>query len=306
MRDISEILHYIDSQYDLKNSAKVVLDGNKVLGKDGIDGIRVKTKEKRNSVDIDVVVEKDVKVENPVHMCFGVLDQKLTQKLNINFIVEKNAHISVIAHCIFPDVEQVKHVMKGNIVIKDGAFLKYTEIHIHDEKGDLEVNPYARVKVGKNATFKTTMEVIEGRSGNFNLDYYAKAEEGATVDMLAKVSTYGKDKIFINEGVDLDGKNSKALVRSKVASRDKSTAEVYNTIIARESGTRGHVECTEIIVDDGVVKAYPSIEARHPKARITHEASLGGVDNKQLETLMARGLSEKEATELIIKSLLNS
>ena len=74
MRDISEILSYIDSQYDLENSAKVVLDGNKVLGMDDVPGIKVKTKERKNGVDIKVVVEKGITIENPVHMCFAILD----------------------------------------------------------------------------------------------------------------------------------------------------------------------------------------------------------------------------------------
>ncbi len=72
----------------------------------------------------------------------------------------------------------------------------------------------------KYARFKCTIEVIEGRSGNFDLDYYAKVEEGATADMLAKVSTYRSDtKFIINEGVDLNGKNSKAVVNLKLLKR---------------------------------------------------------------------------------------
>jgi len=39
-------------------------------------------------------------------------------------------------------------------------------------------------------------------------------------------------------------------------------------------------------------------------AELTHEASIGRVSEKQLETLMAKGLTEEEATELIIKGLL--
>ena len=40
-------------------------------------------------------------------------------------------------------------------------------------------------------------------------------------------------------------------------------------------------------------------------AHVTHEASIGSVDLKQLETLMSRGLSEEQATELIIQGLLS-
>ena len=66
----------------------------------------------------------------------------------------------------------------------------------------------------------------------------------------------------------------------------------------------GHVDCKEIIQDNGTASATPIVEVKHPKAHITHEAAIGSVDSKQLETLMARGLSEDEAVELIIEGLL--
>jgi Fe-S cluster assembly scaffold protein SufB len=49
----------------------------------------------------------------------------------------------------------------------------------------------------------------------------------------------------------------------------------------------------------------PVIEVKNSKAHITHEAALGSVDSKQLQTLMSRGLSEDEGVELIIRGLLS-
>ncbi|MFW6271396.1 MAG: SufD family Fe-S cluster assembly protein, partial [Bacillota bacterium] len=37
-----------------------------------------------------------------------------------------------------------------------------------------------------------------------------------------------------------------------------------------------------------------------------HEAAIGSVDNSQLQTLMARGLDEEEASEVIIQGMLNN
>jgi Fe-S cluster assembly scaffold protein SufB len=68
---------------------------------------------------------------------------------------------------------------------------------------------------------------------------------------------------------------------------------------------RGHVDCKEIVQDNGVATAVPIVEVHHPKAHITHEAAIGSVDSKQLETLMSRGLSEDDAVELIINGLLS-
>jgi Fe-S cluster assembly scaffold protein SufB len=68
---------------------------------------------------------------------------------------------------------------------------------------------------------------------------------------------------------------------------------------------RGHVDCKEIVQGQGVARAVPIVEVNHPTAHVTHEAAIGRVDSKQLETLMARGLSEDEAVELIIEGLLS-
>jgi hypothetical protein len=38
---------------------------------------------------------------------------------------------------------------------------------------------------------------------------------------------------------------------------------------------------------------------------VTHEAAIGSVDSTQLQTLMAHGLDEEEASDVIIQGLLN-
>ncbi|MFW5857843.1 MAG: SufD family Fe-S cluster assembly protein, partial [Planctomycetota bacterium] len=67
---------------------------------------------------------------------------------------------------------------------------------------------------------------------------------------------------------------------------------------------RGHVDCKEIVQDRAVARAVPIVEVLDPQAHVTHEAAIGSVDSKQLQTLMSRGLSEDEAVDLIIEGLL--
>jgi hypothetical protein len=40
------------------------------------------------------------------------------------------------------------------------------------------------------------------------------------------------------------------------------------------------------------------------RAKLTHEAAIGSVDKKQIETLMARGLTEDEAVDVAVKGML--
>jgi len=39
-------------------------------------------------------------------------------------------------------------------------------------------------------------------------------------------------------------------------------------------------------------------------AKVTHEAAIGSVDKKQLETLMAHRLSPEEAVDVIVRGIL--
>lgn len=69
---------------------------------------------------------------------------------------------------------------------------------------------------------------------------------------------------------------------------------------------RGHMDCQEIVIGEkSLAKSTPSIEVRNPEARITHEAPVGKISQRELEALMTRGLSEKEAIDFIIKGIMS-
>jgi len=56
---------------------------------------------------------------------------------------------------------------------------------------------------------------------------------------------------------------------------------------------------------EGVIaKAIPVVYVTNKQAKVTHEAAIGSIDKKQLETLMARGLNEEEAVDVIVKGIL--
>lgn len=70
------------------------------------------------------------------------------------------------------------------------------------------------------------------------------------------------------------------------------------------AGARGHVDCMEVVKDNAVAKAVPVVNVTNPLAKVTHEAAIGSVDKRQLETLMSHGLSPEKAVDIIVKGLL--
>ncbi len=286
-----------------RNTGHLLINVNKIVSKNLVKGLRIKAEETMDGVNIEMIVEKPI--ENLVHLCFGVTHEKALQKINMDVEVRRDTRISVLSHCIFPRAVDVKHVMDARIKVGERATYRYMEKHIHSETGGIEVYPKAVVELDRGARFYTEFELLRGRVGKLEINYEVTGGVESVTEMTSRVSGRGDDVIKIRESSNLIGRKARGVLTSRVAVRDSAKAAVYNRIIATAPYTRGHVDCKEIIQDNGSATAIPIVEVRHPKAHVTHEAAIGSVDTKQLETLMSRGLSEDEAVEVIIEGLLS-
>lgn len=286
-------------------TAHLVLNKNKVIDMNDVPGLSVEPKSMEEGVDVEINVAEDSIIEKPVHLCFGMTQTEGTQKIKLKIEIEKDAEIGVLAHCIFPRAAEVKHVMDADIHVGEGAEYTYLEKHIHSPEGGTTVIPRAEVELEENAKFKTDFELVQGRVGVLDIDYETTCRKDSTMKMTAKVNGTGDDEIRISEKGNLTGEGARGVLTTRVAVRDNTEAEVYNKLSATAPYARGHVDCKEIVQDNGSANAVPVVEVKHPKAHVTHEAAIGSVDRKQLETLMARGLSEEEGVDLIIEGLLS-
>lgn len=284
--------------------AHLVIDHNTVIGSRLVRGLHVDVEELEDGISAEITVDEGAHIEKRVHLCFGMLAETGVQRILMNVTVEKNACMSALAHCIFPNAVDLKHIMDAEITIKEGAEYTYFERHIHGPKGGIEVYPRAVVHLGEKARFKTEFELVRGRVGLIDIDYETTCERESVLEMMARINGMGDDIIKIKETGHLEGEHARGVLTTKVAVRGKARAEIYNKMTASAAYARGHVDCKEIVQDQAAAAAIPIVEVTHPKAHITHEAAIGSVDSKQLQTLMSRGLSEDEAVELIVEGLL--
>ncbi len=226
------------------------------------------------------------------------------QRIVMHVEAEEDSFASVQAHCTFPNAVDITHKMDADVVIGSGATYEYFERHLHGAEGGVTVVPKTKVRVKEGARFKTEFELIKGMAGVIDFDYEVDCDAFSTLDMIARIIGRGHDRIRISETGHLNGEGAKAVLQSHLALRDSAFAEIYNTLTASAPHARGHVDCKEIVQGNAVAKAVPVVEVTHPLAHVTHEAAIGSVDSKQLQTLMSRGLDEDGATDLIIEGLL--
>ncbi len=305
---LNDLYKSTETEEDVLNNpdiAHLFIHHNKVVGAHLLPGLEVDTKEMKDGIKVNIVLKQDTVIQKPVHLCFGMFPEKGIQKIIMRVNIGKRARISILAHCTFPNAVDVKHIMDAKIKIEQDAEYSYFERHIHGKKGGVKVYPKAVINLEKNAKFSTEFELLKGRVGFIDINYETFCKEKSIMDMNARINGTGDDIIKIKEIGHLDGEYAKGVLTSRVAIRNNARAEIYNKLTASAPYARGHVDCKEIVQDNGVASAVPIVEVNHPKAHITHEAAIGSVDSKQLETLMSRGLSEDEAVELIIKGLLS-
>jgi hypothetical protein len=302
--DITQLTSFHKQAQD-PNVAHLVIGRNEVVSSRTLPGLDVDVEERDEGVTIVVNLAPETRIDKPVHMCFGMLQEEGIQEIDIEMVVGDGASMDVMAHCVFPNAQKIRHLMDGRIRIGSGAHYSYIERHIHAETGGVEVVPKSTIVLGDDSRFKTDFELLHGRVGLIDIAYDVTCGARSVLEMNARVSGKADDVIKIGEIGHLAGEHSRGALTSRVAVRDNARADIYNKLTASAAYARGHVDCKEIVQGEAIAAATPVVEVTHPKAHVTHEAALGSVDNKQLETLMARGLTEDEASDLIIEGLLS-
>ena len=292
---------------DLKNPkvGMMLVSGNEILATNETPGLHIQGKKLPDGVQATIRVEKGTKLKTPVHLCFGVIPERGVQRIVADYQIEDDAEVKFIAHCSFPNAVEVQHIMEGTIRVGKRAKMVYEETHFHGPEGGVEVLPTMRIEVDEGGSYISTFKLVKGAVGRMRLDYDAYVKDGAVTEMYAKV--YGKktDDIKVKESIYLNGREARGLAKSRIVVSDEARAEVLGEVIGNGPESRGHVDCMEIVQGKkAVASAVPRLQVVDETAKLTHEAAIGSVDKKQVETLMARGLTEQEAVDVIVAGLL--
>jgi len=284
--------------------ASLVVSGNEVLGANEIPGLKMTAEQLPDGVKAQVIVEPGTIVDLPVHLCFGVIPAEGVQRILSDFQIGAGARVEFLAHCTFPNATHVQHIMEGTVHVGSNAVMRYAETHYHGEHGGVEVLPHARIQVDKGGRYFSEFNLSKGRAGKIEFDYEVDVQEDGVAELSAKAMGYADDKITVKETIRLNGENARGLAKSRIAVREQARSEVIGTTEGNAPFAKGHVDCVEIVRDQAIANAIPIVRVTDPRAQVTHEAAIGTVDKKELETLMARGMDEEAAVDVIIRGML--
>jgi Fe-S cluster assembly protein SufB len=248
-----------------------------------------------------IYVPPGVEIEFPLQAYFRINSENMGQFERTLIIVDEGAKVHYVEGCTAPTYSSESlHSAVVEIIVKRGARCRYTTIQ------NWSSNVYNLVTKRAMAYADSVMEWVDGNLGSqLTMKYPAiyLMEPGARGETLSIA--------FANKGQHQDAgakmvhcaPHTSSRIISKSISKGGGRASYRGLVKVNKDAThcKSNVVCDALILDSkSRSDTYPYIEVDENDVAIEHEASVSKIAEEQMFYLMSRGLSEAEASSMIV------
>ena len=241
----------------------------------------------------------------PMQACMFIGDETVMQTAHNIIIAEENSELHVITGCATgEDVSSALHVGVSEFYLKPGSKITFTMVHNWAEQ--VEVRPRTGIRIGDNGTFINNY-ILTSPVKTIQSYPTAYCDGKNSKAVFQSIQSGQKDSIIdLGSRVYLNGANSKAEVISRAVSNDNSKIYSRGHLAGTVQGVKGHLECHGLVLsDDSMIYAVPELEASAANLEMSHEAAVGKIAEEEIYYLTSRGLTEEEATSMIVRGFLS-
>jgi Fe-S cluster assembly scaffold protein SufB len=274
-----------------------------MAGRNTTANIDIVTKEDKQG--IDIIIKSGTKNES-VHIPVVLSQSGIEEMVYNDFHIGDDCDVTIVAGCGIHNSGDKKSQHDGihSFFIGKNSKVKYVEKHYGqgDGSGERIMNPQTIIEIGEDSYMEMETVQIKGVDSTDRITK-ARLADRASVKVIEKLVTHGKQYARTYFEVEMDGEDSSANVISRAVARDES----YQIFLAKMNGNNkcaGHSECDAIIMDNAKISAIPEITANNLDAQLIHEAAIGKIAGEQIVKLMTLGLTEAEAEEQIVNGFL--
>jgi Fe-S cluster assembly protein SufB len=252
-----------------------------------------------------IYVPKGVKIEFPLQAYFRINAESMGQFERTLIIVDEGAEVHYVEGCTAPMyTTESLHSAVVEIVVKKHARCRYTTIQ------NWANNIYNLVTKRAMAYEGALMEWIDGNLGSrLTMKYPAvyMMEPGARGEILSIAFSSAGQHQDAGAKVVHCAPNTSSRIISKSISKNGGRSS-YRGLVKVERGatkSKSSVVCDALILDPASRSdTYPYIEVDEQDVTIGHEASVSRIGEEQLFYLTSRGLSEAEASTMIVNGFI--
>ena len=252
-----------------------------------------------------VYVPKGVDVPLPLQAYFRINGQNTGQFERTLIVVDEGASLHYIEGCTAPNwATDSLHVAVVEVIARPGAKVRYTTIQ------NWSNDVYNLVTKRAHAHAGATVEWIDANTGaQLTMKYpgiYLLGEKAHAEIVSVAVASKGQHQDTGAKAVHL-APNTTSRIVGKSVSKDGGVSTYRGTVKVAPgaTGVTTSVRCDALILDEGSrSETYPYIDIQEDDTSMSHEATVGRVSDDQIFYLMSRGMTENEATNLIVQGFL--
>jgi len=252
-----------------------------------------------------IYVPPGVHCEMPLQAYFRINSNNAGQFERTLIIADEGSSVHYVEGCSAPVYSTDSlHSAVVELIAKPGARIRYTTIQ------NWSPNVYNLVTKRARAETEATVEWIDGNLGSkLTMKYPAVVMTGPKAHGEVLSVAYAGPGQHQDAGAKMThaAPETTSIIDSKSISKDGGRT-TYRGLVKVEEGAYGcksHVRCDALILDEeSRSDTYPYMEIDEKDARIGHEATVSKVGDDQLFYLMSRGLTEQQATAMIVNGFI--
>jgi Fe-S cluster assembly protein SufB len=252
-----------------------------------------------------IYIPPGVKIDFPLQAYFRINAERMGQFERTLIIVDEGAEVHYVEGCTAPMYSSESlHSAVVEIIVKKNARCRYTTIQ------NWANNIYNLVTKRAMVYGNGLMEWIDGNLGSgLTMKYPAvyMMEPGARGEILS-IAFASKDQ-HQDAGAKVVhcAPDTKSRIISKSISKNGGRSSYRGLCKVEEGavGAKSNVVCDALILDPkSRSDTYPYIEVAEQDVQVEHEASVSRIGEEQLFYMMSRGLSEAEASSMIVSGFI--
>ncbi|MBE6493182.1 MAG: SufD family Fe-S cluster assembly protein [Methanosphaera stadtmanae] len=245
--------------------------------------------------------EPGVKLDLPVQACMFIGDRDTIQTAHNIIIAEENSRINIINGCSTAShVDSAAHIGVSEFFLKKGSTINFTMVHNWDNHVD--VRPRTGVILEDDATYVSNYILAKPVE---NIQAYPTAYcNGKNSRAFFQSILEGHGDSIIDQGsrTILTGENSSSEMITRAISHDESTIYTRGDMHGVSPHVKGHIECMGLVLsENSKIYSVPELKCDTINMELSHEAAVGKIAEDQIQYLTARGLTEEEATSMIVR-----
>src|SRR3990170_2672653 len=252
-----------------------------------------------------IYVPKGVKVDLPLQAYFRMNAKKGGQFEHTLIIADEGSEVHYIEGCSAPLYsENSLHAGCVEIHVLKNARVRYSSIenwsknvyNLNTKRGVVYENAlmeWVNGNTGSKVTMLYPSSVLIGKGAKTDYIGIAYANHGQCQDTGCKAYHYAPN-------------TSSHIISKSICMNGGITA--YRGLVKVKQGCKNcksSVRCDGLMLDNkSKASTLPSMEVDENEVEVSHEAAVGKIGDEQLFYLMSRGLSEQEATKMIVSGFI--